>query len=284
MIRFIPRSVMFGILAFTPALALANAVVESVKGTARVGTAALSANQRLGSNSVITTGAGSQVIMKFDDGQQVVLNENTEFRIVEYRYSQADPKGDRSIMDLVKGALRVVTGVLGQRNASAFQLRAPQATIGIRGTDFMVALVNPAYVSVIQGAVGVTNAAGSVAFGAGAIGTVATSATLAVAIPAAALPAAASAAFSSLSAATVGAAGAVGAGTGTGTGTAGTAGAAGTAGGAATGAAAATTATTIGGVGIGTAAAIGAAVAGVAAVATQSDSTTTHTTTTTHTP
>jgi hypothetical protein len=37
----------------------------------------------------------------------------------------------------------------------------PQATIGIRGADFMVVLVNPAYLPVLRGAVGVTNAAGT---------------------------------------------------------------------------------------------------------------------------
>jgi len=89
------------------------------------------------------------------------------------------------------------------RNRQVVALRTPQATIGIRGTDFMVALVNPVYVSVLQGTVTATNAAGTVAFGAGAIGSIETSTTLAAEIPASALPAAAAAAFSNLSAAAV---------------------------------------------------------------------------------
>ncbi len=67
----------------------------------------------------------------------------------------------------------------------------------------MVALVNPAYLSVLQGTVTATNAAGTVAFGAGVIGSIATSATLAAEIPASELPAAAAEAFSNLSAAAV---------------------------------------------------------------------------------
>jgi hypothetical protein len=199
----------------------------------------------------VTTGADAQVVLRFDDGQQVVLNQNTEFRIVDFRYDAGDAKQDRTVFDLIKGALRMASGAIAGRNRQVVALRTPQATMGIRGTDFMVVLVNPAYVSVLEGAVSVTNAAGTVAFGAGTFGSVANSAALATAIPASALPAAASAAFGSLSTAAGVAAG------GTAAGAAGTA-----------GAAAGTTA--------GTAAAIGAAAAAAAAIAVGNRSTTRH--------
>src|SRR2546425_11702857 len=103
----------------------------------------------------------------------------------------------------LKGALRIVSGAIATRNRAAVALRTPQAMIGIRGTDFMVALVNPAYISVLEGAVSATNAAGTVVFAAGRIGLVPASAELAGAIPASTLPEAAAAAFSNLSAAAV---------------------------------------------------------------------------------
>ena len=108
-------------------------------------------------------------------------------------------------MQLFKGAMRSVSGLIGSRNRNAFALLAPQATIGIRGTDFMIALVNPAYLSVLQGTIGVSNAAGSAAFSAGATATVASSTALAVAIPAAALPASVAASSAAWSVASVGA-------------------------------------------------------------------------------
>jgi hypothetical protein len=257
--RKLASRVMIAALALMlPLGAFAAGVVQSIQGDVRAGPAGqpaapLGVQQRLEVGTAVLTGADSQVILRFDDGQQVVLNQNTEFRIVDFRYNEADPKTDRSVFDLVKGALRMVSGTIGTRNRQAVALRTPQATIGIRGTDFMVALVNPAYISVLQGAVTAANAAGTVAFGAGTFGSVATSAALATAIPASALPAAASAAFSSLSAAAgvVGAAGAA------------AEGAAGTA-----GAAAGTTA--------GTAAVIGAAAAAAAAIAAGNRSTTHH--------
>jgi len=256
------------VVAFAMAMLFAGGapaagVVQSMKGDVKAGpvgqaAAPVAVNQRLMSGTAVTTGPDAQVILRFDDGQQVVLNQNTEFRIVDFRYEASDSKMDRTVFELIKGALRMASGAIIGRNRQAVALRTPQATIGIRGTDFMVALVNPAYISVLRGAVTATNAAGTVAFGAGTFGAVATSAALATAIPASALPAAASAAFSSMSAAAGVAA----------------------AGGASEGAAG--TATAAGGTPAATAATIGAAAAAVAGAAAASRSSRSNLTTTHH--
>ena len=179
----------------------AAANVESVRGDVRAGAAQLAVKDRVTSGATITTGAGAQAVLRFDDGQQVVLNENTVFRITEFRYRQDEPRGDKATFDLLRGALRMITGLVGARNRDSVQLRIPQATIGIRGTDFMVVIVNPAYTSVLNGAISVSNAGGTTVFGAGSFGSVASPAALAATIPATAVPPAASAAFSSMSAA-----------------------------------------------------------------------------------
>ncbi len=180
----------------------AAANVQSVRGDVRAGSVPLNAKDRVTSGATITTGAGAQAVLRFDDGQQVVINENTVFRITDYRYrADAEPTADRAIFDLLRGALRVISGALVAKNRDNFQLRIPQATIGIRGTDFMVALVNPAYTSVLAGTVSVSNSVGTTVFGAGSFGSVATANALAISIPSSALPAAASSAFSSMSAA-----------------------------------------------------------------------------------
>ena len=184
--------------------ALAAGVVQTLHGDVRAAQRPVSVNQRLLPGTTVTTGSGAQAVILFDDGAQVVLHQNTEFRIVDFRYNDADATTDRSILDLVKGALRMVSGTIGRRSRPAFALRTPQVTIGIRGTDFMVAVVNPTYVQVIQGAVGASNTAGTVVFGAGATGVATTSATLAAPIVAGALPPAASSAFNALGAVKLG--------------------------------------------------------------------------------
>lgn len=180
----------------------AAANVQSLRGDVRAGKAQLAVNDRVTSGATVTTGVGAQAVLRFDDGQQVVIGENTLFRITDYRYrADAEPAANRAIFDLLRGALRMISGAVVAKNRDNFQLRIPQATIGIRGTDFMVALVNPAYTSVLNGAVSVANSGGTAVFGAGSFGSVASANALAISIPASALPAAASSAFSSLGAA-----------------------------------------------------------------------------------
>lgn len=206
MSKTILRMLGWTLIGFTAAFASAvqaAANVASMKGAVRIGNNAVTLNQRIVAGSTISTGPGAQVILRFDDGQQVVLNETTSFRITDFRYSESEPRSDRAVFDLLQGALRFITGIIGTRNREVVQLRVSQATIGIRGTDFMVGLVNPAYLSVISGAVSATNAAGTVVFGAGTVGTVASATSLAVTIPATALPGAIGGAFNSLAAAQV---------------------------------------------------------------------------------
>ena len=184
-------------------LGFANGVYQSVTGDVRAATgtatpASVAKDQRIVPGTTITTGPGAQTVIRFDDGHTVVLNENTEFRVNQYIFDKDKPQNDIIAMQIVKGAMRSVSGLIVSRSRSAFALLAPQATIGIRGTDFMIALVNPAYLSVLEGSIGVTNAAGTATFAAGATATVATATTLAVAIPAAALPASVAASFSSM--------------------------------------------------------------------------------------
>jgi len=200
--RGILRTLGWALLGFTAAFAgavHAAANVQSLRGSVQVGTQQVNLNDRITTGAAITTAPGAQAVLRFDDGQVVVLNENTSFRITDFRYRKEEPRNDRAIFDLLRGALRIISGAVASRSQASFQLRIPQATIGIRGTDFMVAIVNPAFISVGTGAVGATNAGGTAVFGAGSFGSVASSGALAVGIPASAVPPAASAAFSSMS-------------------------------------------------------------------------------------
>jgi hypothetical protein len=196
----------------------ANGFFESVSGDVRAAAgsaapASVARNQRIVPGTNVTTGPRSQAVIRFDDGHAVVLNENTEFRVNQYSFDKDKPQSDNVAIQILRGAMRSVSGLIGLRSRNAFALTAPQATIGIRGTDFMIALVNPAYLSVLQGSIAATNTAGTATFAAGATATVASSTVLAVSISAAALPASVAASFSSMGSVVVGA-GAAGAGAG----------------------------------------------------------------------
>lgn len=185
--------------------ALAAAMVADLEGDVRVEVAgaksrALVPGQRLDPGSLVTTARGARVMLRFDDGQWAALHENTQFRIEDFRYRPSEPAADRAVFVLLRGALRIVSGALGRRNPETFALRTSTMIIGIRGTDFMVAIVNPTYLSVLQGAVTATNAGGTATFRAGDLGAAAADATLTAVIQANALPAAVMSTFGNLGA------------------------------------------------------------------------------------
>lgn len=147
-------------------------------------------NDEVSPGAVITTGDKSYVVLKFEDGQVVTLQSNSTFQVREYRYVAAQPEQSSIFFSMLKGGMRFVTGLIGRNNKDAFRLATPNATIGIRGTEFMVAMGNNSmYSQVVSGSISMTNAAGTVALGAGQVAVVASATTLASVIPVSALPA-----------------------------------------------------------------------------------------------
>jgi len=144
--------------------------------------------QTLVNNATVTTGPQSFAVLKFEDGTAVLLKENTSFQVQHYTYNPKAPENANAIFNLVRGGLRMITGLVTSRNRDALKVATPLATIGIRGTEFMAVLVNPLYLQVINGAITATNAAGTVAFSAGQTGVVTSSTTLGSLIPVSQVP------------------------------------------------------------------------------------------------
>ena len=85
----------------------AAAVFELVTGDVRAGPAServapVRKDQRIEAGSVVSTGAKSVALLRFDDGQAIALTENSEIKVSEYSYAQADPKEDRSVFEQVR--------------------------------------------------------------------------------------------------------------------------------------------------------------------------------------
>lgn len=192
-------------VCFAAPMAFANGTFQTVSGdvraaasTANIAPVAVAANTRIVEGTTVTTGPNSRATIRLDDGHAVVLAENSEFKLDAYRFDRVSPQSNNIVIQLLKGALRSFSGLIGGVNPGSFALRTSTATIGIRGTDFVIALADQTFVSVTEGAVSVTNAAGSISVGAGATAGVASSTTLASIIPASALPASVSATFGQL--------------------------------------------------------------------------------------
>lgn len=173
--------------------AMATGQLREVSGDVSVATGTAPASparkdQLVPKDSIITTGAKSQAVLKFPDGQVIALKSNSTFQLQDYRYDEKEPGVASSVMSLLRGGFRAVTGLLGKQRPSAVKFLVPQATIGIRGTDFMVELVNPALVQVIEGGVTAVNGGGPLAINAGQTGMINSATTAGNLISASSLP------------------------------------------------------------------------------------------------
>jgi hypothetical protein len=142
----------------------------------------------LPANSTVTTQAKSHAVLKFEDGTVVLLKENTTFQVQSYSFNPKIPENANAVFNLVRGGLRMVTGLLTSRNRDALRVATPLVTIGIRGTEFTAELTNPLFVACQVGAVSLTNAAGTLLVGAGQFASVATATQLGTLIPALQVP------------------------------------------------------------------------------------------------
>jgi hypothetical protein len=112
------------------------------------GTSPLAKGNDIESGQAILTGAGGRAQVRFSDGGLVSLQPNTEFKVANY-VDKADPKEDRFLVDLLRGSMRAITGLIGKRNRENYKVTTTTATIGIRGSGFNVGY-NP------DGSLGVT--------------------------------------------------------------------------------------------------------------------------------
>ncbi|OOZ36542.1 FecR family protein [Solemya velesiana gill symbiont] len=128
----------------------------------------------------LTTGEKSYGQVRFSDGSLFELQANSRFVVEEFRFDKNKPGEDSAAFNLIKGAMRSVTGAIAKEN---YKVKTAVATIGLRGTHWGLRLCengeckdkdkdgNPLpdglYGGVIDGAVIVKTNAGDVVFEAG---------------------------------------------------------------------------------------------------------------------
>lgn len=92
---------------------------------------------RLLVGDVLRTGADGEAGISFVDGTRVSVGPNSELEVVEYRFR---PINKDYAFDLLmkRGEAAYSSGRLGKLAPDAVKFRTPQATLGIRGTKFLV--------------------------------------------------------------------------------------------------------------------------------------------------
>lgn len=90
----------------------------------------------IASGETLATQGDTYARIKFNDGTEVVLRPNTQFKVESFTYDEAEPSKDNIIFGLLKGGLRSVSGLISKRNREKIQYTTSTATVGIRGTHF----------------------------------------------------------------------------------------------------------------------------------------------------
>jgi len=88
-------------------------------------------------NDIIRTGADSAVGIIFEDNTILSLGPESEIVIDEYIFA---PEKDMMSMvtRMLKGTACYISGIIGRQSPESVKFQTPDATIGIRGTQFLV--------------------------------------------------------------------------------------------------------------------------------------------------
>ena len=133
-------------------------------------TRAISIGSKVDEGDTVVTERRTYARLKFNDGGEVNMKPNSQFQVEKYNYDQEKPKDDSALFNLIKGGLRTVTGQIGKRgNQDSYQMKAPTAVVGIRGTIYDVHFCQETacggmppglYLAVTNGSVIITNSGG----------------------------------------------------------------------------------------------------------------------------
>lgn len=129
------------------------------------------------SGDTLRVGESSNMQVRFNDEGVTALRSNSVFRIDDYKFEEKTNVG-KSFFSLLKGGMRSITGLIGKFNRDNYAVKAQTATIGIRGTHFVLAQCsndcfnkdgskaeNGLFGGVTDGRIAVSNQAGEHEFG-----------------------------------------------------------------------------------------------------------------------
>ena len=136
---------LFFLGGFTAASLAADAgAIQQLTGTVTISgadnvTRTASAKDKIQAGDTVATEAKSETLIKMADDSTIILRPNTRFQFIEYKYEKAPT--DSTFVKLLRGTARFVTGLIGKRNHDNVRVGTITATIGVRGTDFEVAVL-----------------------------------------------------------------------------------------------------------------------------------------------
>jgi len=108
----------------------------------------LSVGAPLYEGDAVRTGSAGVAVIGFRDQTRVSVNPQTAIRIDGFVYKKPQAS-DNMALSLLKGGLRVFTGLIGKQSSNSFAVRTRTSTIGIRGTGMDISCEGPCVDSAI---------------------------------------------------------------------------------------------------------------------------------------
>lgn len=85
----------------------------------------------------VLTRAGGAVGITLMDGTHLAVGPDSTVTVQTFRFDTTTRQGSL-LVDVTRGAMRMVSGLIARTDSKAVSINTPTATIGIRGTDFLV--------------------------------------------------------------------------------------------------------------------------------------------------
>jgi hypothetical protein len=144
------RNILFALAAVAlaaPAMAADIGLVKVSKGSVQIERggarvpAAVGASLR--ASDVIVTGADGSAGITFTDNSLVSVGPNSVFAIEKYSFDSTTHAGQFE-GNLRQGRLAAVSGKMVKQSPESMKIRTPSAVMGVRGTEFVVQVDEPA--------------------------------------------------------------------------------------------------------------------------------------------
>lgn len=127
--------------ATVPAARERAATVKLVNGAVLArgpqGERALNSGDDVSASERVLTGKGASVSLLLRDGSTLMLGSDSALDLKEFRFNPTTNEGS-VVLSVVKGTLRMITGLIGKTRPESVRITTPTSTIGVLGTDFIV--------------------------------------------------------------------------------------------------------------------------------------------------
>jgi hypothetical protein len=85
----------------------------------------------------LSTGPQGAATLTLKDGTVLTMGPDTVMDLSQFQFNTTTQQGN-FLLNLLRGSVRVVTGLLAKVNPELFKVQTPTSVVGVRGTDFIV--------------------------------------------------------------------------------------------------------------------------------------------------